>query len=152
MVHICVGSQASCVMQTLFYRILEMMGLPNLWKTRWPYPETSGMSRNLLLILARSVLELAFLLPKPAVQAAVWSASFRGFCLPHNPARKHSFSHPHTGLQQTGVMSDLLTLVGSLATQTVFLLSLGILTEVVAHNGCHEQRSDCLTCSEIEHY
>jgi hypothetical protein len=110
------------------------------------------MSKNLQLILTRSALELAFLFPKLAVQAAVWSASFGGFCLPPNPARKHSFFHAHTGLQQTGVRSDLLTLAGSLATQTVILFSLWSLNGAVAHNVRHEQCSDYLTCSEMEHF
>ena len=150
MVHICVGSRASCAMQTLFQRILETMGHPNLWETRWAYPDTSGMSKNLQMILNRSALQLAFLFPKPAVQAALWIASFGGFCLSPNPARKHSFFHAHTGLQQIGVRSDLLTLAGSLATQNVLFISLGSLNEVVAHNVRHQQRSDCLMCSEMD--
>jgi len=151
-VHIRVDSRASCAMHTLFHRILEIMGHPDLWETRWAYLDTSGMSKNLQMILTRSALELAFLLPKPAVQAAVWIASFEGFCLPPNPARKHSFFHAHTGLQKTGVRSDLLTLAGSLATQTVFLLSLGSLNRFVSHNVRHEQRCDYLMCSELEHF
>jgi hypothetical protein len=95
------------------------------------------MSRNSNLILNRSALELAFLCPKPAVQAVVFSANFGGFCLPPNTALKQTFLHAHTGLQQTGVRSDLLTLVGSIATRTVLLVSLGSLNGVVAHNVRH---------------
>ena len=65
---------------------------------------------------------------------------------------KDSFSHAHTGLQQIGVSSDLLTLVGSLATQIVLLVSLGGLNRAVSHNVRHEQRCDYLMCSELEHF